>query len=40
MNGEKRTQMLLVGKKGNRLLGGPRRRWVNNIKMDLGEIRW
>jgi hypothetical protein len=21
-------------------LGRPRRRWVNNIKMDLGEIGW
>jgi hypothetical protein len=30
---------LLVGKsEGNRPLGGPRRRWVDNIKMDLGEI--
>jgi hypothetical protein len=23
---------------GNRLLGRPRRSWVNNIKMDLGDI--
>jgi hypothetical protein len=23
-----------------RPLGRPRRRWVNNIKMDLGEIGW
>jgi hypothetical protein len=31
---------LLVGKpEGKKLLGKPRRRWVNNIKMDLGEIR-
>jgi hypothetical protein len=39
-NGEKRkTSMLLVGKpEGNRQLG--RRRWVDNIKMDLGEIGW
>jgi hypothetical protein len=30
-----------VGKpKGNRQLGRPRRRWVNNIKMDLREIGW
>jgi hypothetical protein len=32
---------ILVGKpEGKRVLGRPRRRWVDNIKMDLGEIRW
>jgi hypothetical protein len=32
---------ILVGKpKGNRPLGRPRRRWVDNIKMDLREIGW
>jgi hypothetical protein len=32
---------ILVGKpEGKRPLGRPRRRWVNNIKMYLGEIRW
>jgi hypothetical protein len=25
---------------GKRPLGRPRHRWVNNIKMDHGEIRW
>jgi hypothetical protein len=25
---------------GKRPLGRPRRRWVNNIKMDLREIGW
>jgi hypothetical protein len=31
----------LVGKPdGKRLLGRPRRKWVDNIKMDLGEIIW
>jgi hypothetical protein len=25
---------------GNRPLGRPRRRWVDNIKIDLGEIGW
>jgi hypothetical protein len=25
---------------GKRPLGGPRRRWVDNIKMDLREIGW
>jgi hypothetical protein len=32
---------LLVGEpEGNRLLGRPRRRWVDNIKMHLVEIEW
>jgi hypothetical protein len=36
--GEKRnTYRLLVGK---RLLGRPRCRWVDNIRMDLGEVGW
>jgi hypothetical protein len=40
--GEKRNACrLLVGKpEGKRPLGGPRRRWVNNIRMDLGEVGW
>jgi hypothetical protein len=40
--GEKRnTYRLLVGKpEGNRPLGRPRRRWVDNIRMDLGEVGW
>jgi hypothetical protein len=30
---------LLVGKpEGRRLLGRPRRMWVDNIRMDLGEV--
>jgi hypothetical protein len=38
-NGEKRnTYRLLVGKpEGKRPLGRPRRRRVDNIRMDLGE---
>jgi hypothetical protein len=38
--GEKRNAYrLLVGKpEGNRPLGRPRRRWVDNIKRDLGEV--
>jgi hypothetical protein len=33
--------MILVGKlEEKRPLGRPRRRWVDNIKMDLREIRW
>jgi hypothetical protein len=32
---------ILVGKpQGKRPLGRPRRRWVNNVKMDLREIGW
>jgi hypothetical protein len=32
---------LLVGKKeGKRPLGRPRRRWVDNIRMDLVEVGW
>jgi hypothetical protein len=39
--GEKRKVCrLLVGKpEGKRPLGRPRRRWIDNIKMDLLEIR-
>jgi hypothetical protein len=33
--------MILVGKpEGKRSLGRPRRRWVDNIKMDFREIGW
>jgi hypothetical protein len=40
--GEKRnTYRILVGKpEGQRPLGTPRHRWVDNIKMDLREIGW
>jgi hypothetical protein len=39
-NGENRNaNRILVGKPdGKRPLGRPRRRWVDNIKMDLREI--
>jgi hypothetical protein len=39
---EKRnTYRLLVGKpEGKRPSGIPRRRWVDNIRMDLGEVGW
>jgi hypothetical protein len=42
MNGEKRNAYrILVGKpEGKKPLGRPRRRWVNNIKIDLREIGW
>jgi hypothetical protein len=37
----KKRNALLVGKpERKRPLGKPRRRWVYNIRMDLGEMRW
>jgi hypothetical protein len=40
--GEKRNAYrLLMGKpEGKRPLGRPRRRWVDHIRMDLGEVEW
>jgi hypothetical protein len=39
--GEKRNAYRLLGKpEGKRPLGIPRRRWVDNIRMDLGEVEW
>jgi hypothetical protein len=40
--GEKRNAYrLLVGNpEGKRPLGRPRRRWVDNIRMNLGEVGW
>jgi hypothetical protein len=39
--GRRGTHRILVGKpEGKRPLGRPRRRWVDNIKMDLREIGW
>ena len=35
------VQKVLVGKpEGKRPLGRPRRRWEDNIKMDLEEVDW
>jgi hypothetical protein len=37
--GKRNAYRLLVGKpEGKKPLGRPRRRWVDNIKMDLSEI--
>jgi hypothetical protein len=40
--GDKRNEYkLLVGEpEGKRPLGRPRYRWVDNIRMDLGEVGW
>jgi hypothetical protein len=40
--GEKRNAYRLLVRKpeGKRPLGRPRRRWVYNIRMDLGEVGW
>jgi hypothetical protein len=41
MGGRRGLYRVLVGKtEGKRPLGRPRRRWENNIKMDLKEVRW
>jgi hypothetical protein len=37
---EKRHAYRLVAGKGNNPLGRPTYRWVDSIKMDLGEIGW
>jgi hypothetical protein len=37
----KSITIILVGKpEGKKPLGRPRRRWVDNIKMDLREVGW
>jgi len=39
MGEDRRAYRVLVGKpEGKRLLGRPRRRWVDNIRMDLQEV--
>jgi len=39
MGEERRVSKVLLGKpEGKRPLGRPRRRWVNNIRMDLQEV--
>jgi hypothetical protein len=41
MNREKNAYRLLVGKpEGNKPLGRPRQRWVDNIRMGLGDVGW
>jgi hypothetical protein len=39
--GKEERVWLLVGKpEGKKPLGRPRCKWLNNIRMDLGEVRW
>jgi hypothetical protein len=39
MREKRNAYRLLVGKpEGKRPLGGPRHRWVDNIRMDVGEV--
>jgi hypothetical protein len=41
MREERNAYRLLVGKpEGKRPRERPRRRWVDNIRMDLGEVEW
>jgi hypothetical protein len=41
MGENRNAYRLLVGKpEGKRPLGRPRRRWVDNSRMDLGEVGW
>jgi hypothetical protein len=41
MGKKKNAQRIMKGKpEGKRPLGRPRHRWVDNIKMDLGDIGW
>jgi hypothetical protein len=41
MGATRNAYRILVGKpEGKRPLGRPRRRWVNNVKIDLGELGW
>jgi hypothetical protein len=41
MGAKRSAYRILVEKTGEKtLLGRPRRRWVDNIKMDLREIGW
>jgi hypothetical protein len=41
MEEKRKAYRILVGKpEGKRTLGRPRRRWLDNIKIDLREIGW
>jgi hypothetical protein len=40
VNVPKSSRLLVEKPEGNRPLGRPRRRWVDNIKMDVVKKRW
>jgi hypothetical protein len=41
MGEKKNAYRLLVGNpEGRRPLGRPRHKWVDNVRMDLGEVGW
>jgi hypothetical protein len=41
MEEKRKAYRLMVGKpEGKRPLGRPTHRWVDNIRMDLGEVKW
>jgi hypothetical protein len=41
MGKKRNAYRILVGNpEGKRSLGRPRRRWVDNVKMNLGETGW
>jgi hypothetical protein len=41
MGDKRNAYVILVAKpEGKRPMGRPRHRWVDNIRMDLGEIGW
>jgi hypothetical protein len=41
MREKRNAYRLLVGKpRGKRPLGRPRRKWVDNIRMDFAEVGW
>jgi hypothetical protein len=41
MGAKRNAYRILMGKpEGRRPLGRPRRRWVDNVKIDLGEVGW
>jgi hypothetical protein len=37
---EARVEVIGRNPEGKRPLGRPRHKWVDNIKMDLGEVEW
>jgi hypothetical protein len=40
LGGKNAYRLLVENPEGRGLLGRPRRRWMGNIKIDIGEIGW